>query len=46
MRKEVVYIVNSIKTNIENLLVQLKGIEKKQVLDDLDNWIEKARLES
>jgi hypothetical protein len=39
MRKEVAYIVNSIKTNIENLLVQLKGIEKLETINDLKKFI-------
>jgi len=33
MRKEVLYFINHIQTQIDNLLVQLTGREKKMAID-------------
>lgn len=39
MRKEVRYIVNAIKSQIENLLIQINGMDKKQAIEELAKFI-------
>jgi len=35
MRKEVRYSLNAIKSQIDNLLIQINGLEKKQAIAEL-----------
>lgn len=39
MRKEVRYSLNTIKSQIDNLLIQINGADKKQAIEELAKFI-------